>query len=136
MKWAYATENNADNHHTNARVGVNPASGMKHRSFFKFSIPDLGGTYIHSARVQMKVDHSWSCDDTPTSMWWADSIGIGSSGVRVGWATKLRSGLVAASSHGNEADGCDRQQDDMTVQFQNNAVKNQVQTAAKAGGPI
>ncbi|MFI5838759.1 LamG-like jellyroll fold domain-containing protein [Catenuloplanes sp. NPDC051500] len=130
-KWAYATENNADNPHTNARVGWNPGSGKKHRSFFKFPTPDLAGTYIHSARVQMKVDHSWSCDDTPTSMWWSDAIGIGDSGVRVGWGTRLIGGLVAASSHGNEADGCGSKQEDMIVQFQNNAVKNQVQTAAK-----
>ncbi|MDR7325402.1 MULTISPECIES: LamG domain-containing protein [Catenuloplanes] len=130
-KWAYATNNQADNYSDRARVGYNPASKALHRSFFKFMTTDLAGKYVYSARVQMKLDHSWSCDHTPTSMWVSDAInGAQKNGDRVTWWTILRTGLVAASSHANDAGGCGPEQLDMVVQFDNAAVKNQVQSFA------
>ncbi|GAB7039656.1 MULTISPECIES: LamG domain-containing protein [Catenuloplanes] len=132
-KWAYATSNNGDNHHDRARVGYNPGSGFLHRSFFKFPMTGLGGKYIHTARVQMNLDHSWSCDFTPTSMWFADAIGTGNSGGRVAWNTRLRTHLVSASSHANNANGCGQNRPDMIVQFDNGAVRNQVQSGANSG---
>ncbi|MDQ0365061.1 LamG domain-containing protein [Catenuloplanes indicus] len=130
-RWAYATNNQANDHNDRARVGYNPDSKALHRSFFKFMTTDLAGKYVYSARVQMKLDHSWSCDHTPTSMWVSDAInGAQKNGDRVTWWTILRTGLVAASSHANDAGGCGPEQLDMVVQFDNAAVKNQVQSFA------
>ncbi|MDR7320046.1 MULTISPECIES: LamG domain-containing protein [Catenuloplanes] len=132
-RWAYATNNQADNYSDRARVGWNPGSEKLHRSFFKFMTTDLAGKYVHSARVQMNLDHSWSCDFTPTSMWVSDAInGAQKNGDRVTWWTILRTGLVAASSHANDAGGCGQNRHDMIVQFDNAAVKNQVQSFASA----
>ncbi|GIG97686.1 hypothetical protein Pma05_42590 [Plantactinospora mayteni] len=79
-KWAYATNNGSSNtDYSAARVGLNPDTGALYRSFFQFSTTangvSLRGKHVESAYVQMKLDHSWSCDDTVTSMYWTAAIG-------------------------------------------------------------
>ncbi|WP_147457421.1 LamG domain-containing protein [Micromonospora sp. CV4] len=128
-RWAYATNNNTNNTDTAvARVGRDPDSGKIYRSYFDFPLTSMKGKHIESAYVQMKLDHSWSCTNTPTYMY--HSAGI-SSTPRTAWAPKLNSLKSTAQSHANEGSGCsDSPQPDMTVNFTGSAVTSVIQTHA------
>ncbi|MET8148291.1 LamG domain-containing protein [Actinoplanes sp. NPDC049668] len=114
-RWAYATNNNTNNTDTSvARVGEDPDSGKVYRSFFEFPTTKIKGKHIESAYVQMKVDHTWSCTKTPTSMYRSGVI----STPRTAWSTSLGTYLTSASSNANEGSGCDDSpQPNMTVNF-------------------
>ncbi|MEU5784694.1 LamG domain-containing protein [Micromonospora lupini] len=128
-RWAYATNDNSNNTDTSvARVGRDPDSGKIYRSYFDFPLTSMKGKHIESAYVQMKLDHSWSCGNTPTYLY--HSAGI-SSTPRTAWAPKLNSLKSSAQSHANEGKGCsDSPQPDMTVNFTGSAVTSIIQTHA------
>ncbi|WP_239120921.1 LamG domain-containing protein [Catellatospora chokoriensis] len=135
-RWAYATSNNENNDTTGARVGLNPATGALYRSFFEFpttgkSGGSLKGKYIHSAYVQMGLDHSWSCGDTPSYMYAGPAL----SGVpKASWSAMTLTALSTAASvsaHANEGSGCaDSPQPDVTVNYTGNGVRDHVRSAA------
>ncbi|WP_229068509.1 LamG domain-containing protein [Actinoplanes sp. DH11] len=116
-KWAYANNGNASNGDTSrARVGLSPDDGRIYRSHFQFPTSGLDDKWVERAYVEMKVDHTWSCDDTWTHMFHSKTI---NATPRVGWsnATLLKH-LSSGSSHANEGAGCpDSPQGDMTVNF-------------------
>src|SRR6185312_3728832 len=91
------------------------ASGVTYRSYFEFPIGNLSGKIIQSAYVQMKLDHSWSCTNTPTYLYQSGAI---ASTPRTAWAPALTTLRASASSHANGGTGCaDSPQPDMTVNF-------------------
>jgi hypothetical protein len=133
-RWAYATNNNSTNSDiSRARVGKDPEGGRVYRSFFEFPTTGLKGKYVYDAYVQIKLDHSWSCTNTPTSILSANPIG----GVprtawkTTGWYVKY---LAQVSSHSNEGTGCgDSPQPDPMVNFHTNTVIESVRAVARAG---
>lgn len=133
-KWAYATNNGSNNtDYSSARVGLNPDTGALYRSFFHFSTTangvSLAKKHIESARVEMNLDHSWSCDSTVTSMYWTSAI---NATMKASWsAMKLSRFLDTASGHANEAGGCSNVQGDMKMNFAATAVTTLAQDAAK-----
>jgi len=132
-KWAYATSNNSNNtDYSAARVGLNPDTGALYRSFFQFNTTangvSLGKKHIESARVEMNLNHSWSCDSTVTSMYWTPAI---NATMKASWsAMSLSRFLDTASGHANEAGGCGNAQGDMKMNFDGAAVTQLVQDAA------
>ncbi|PWR08970.1 hypothetical protein DKT68_13320 [Micromonospora acroterricola] len=133
-KWAYSTNNGSSNSdYSVARVGLNPDTGAIYRSYFEFPTAadngvSLKGKFISAARVEMKVDHTWSCDDTANWMYLSPVI---DKTMRATWSKMaLSTVLDSASSHANEAGGCGGDQQDKTVQFEGSAVTSQVQAAA------
>ncbi|GAB1644301.1 LamG-like jellyroll fold domain-containing protein [Krasilnikovia sp. MM14-A1259] len=135
-KWAYATNNGSSNtDYSSARVGLNPDTGALYRSFFQFSTTannvSLRGKFIQSARVEMNLDHSWSCDKTVTSMYATPAI---DATMKANWSKMgLQQFLDDASGHANEAGGCGPAQADTKMQFQSDAVRNFMRSAADAG---
>jgi hypothetical protein len=129
-RWAYATHNNTNNADTSvARVGADP-DGRTYRSFFEFPTTAIKGKYVASAYVQMEVDHSYSCTDTPNSMYQSAAVG---STPRTSYSTSLTKYLTSASSHANEGSGCsDSPQPNMTVNFTGSSVTSAVNSVAGA----
>ncbi|HWH01218.1 MAG TPA: LamG domain-containing protein [Pilimelia sp.] len=132
-RWAYATSNNETNtDYSTARVGRNPDTGGLYRSFFEFptlaSNVSLKGKHIESAYVQMKLDHSWSCGDTPSYLYSTPTI---NATMKASWSQmNLVTRLSSAMSHANEAGGCGVIYPDMIVNFTGSGVTNFVQSAA------
>ncbi|MDP9793374.1 hypothetical protein J2S43_001886 [Catenuloplanes nepalensis] len=129
-RWAYATSNNSNNNVHNVWVGLNPSTGVTHRSFFVFPTSAIKGKHIQSAYVQMKLEHSWSCSDEPTSMYWAGGL---TGAPRTAWATGLKGWMATVSSHANEAGGCGTIQPDPWNNFQGSAVTSRIQAIATGG---
>ncbi|GIF83152.1 hypothetical protein Cba03nite_45010 [Catellatospora bangladeshensis] len=139
-RWAYSTDNGSSNSdYTSARVGRNPDTGTLFRSYFEFPMTDSGGVtlkgkQIKTARVQMTLDHSWSCGDTWTHMYLTSTI---DKTMRATWSKMpLTKWLASAEGHANEDDGCGAPDPDMTMNFMDTApggvLLTQVQAAAKA----
>lgn len=132
-RWAYSTNNNTNNSDVSrARVGMDP-DGRIYRSYFEFPTSALKGKYVASAKVQMKLDHSWSCVDTPTHMYSANPI---VSTPRTAWksSSPFIKHLTSASSHANEGTGCsDSPQPDMPVTFTGSAIGSLLNTVADKG---
>ncbi|MEU7909276.1 LamG-like jellyroll fold domain-containing protein [Actinoplanes sp. NPDC049118] len=132
-KWAYATDNGSSNtDYSSARVGKNPDTGALYRSFFQFPTTANGvalkGKHIESARVEMNLDHSWSCDSTVTSMYGTSAI---NATMKASWSVmKLNRFLDTASGHANQAGGCDSFQGDMKMNFSGAAVTKFAQDGA------
>ncbi|WP_433364991.1 LamG-like jellyroll fold domain-containing protein [Actinoplanes sp. CA-142083] len=132
-KWAYATSNNSNNtDYSRARVGLSPDSGALYRSYFQFPTTangvSLAKKHIETARVEMKLDHSWSCDSTITSMYWTSAI---NATPKASWsAMSLLRFVDTATGHANEAGGCGNEQGDMYMQFDSAAVTQLLQDAA------
>jgi hypothetical protein len=113
-----------------ARVGLNPDSGVRYRSYFDFPISFLSGKHVESAYVQMRLDHSWSCGNTVTHLF--HTAGIAST-PRTRWAPAHRQWMASAESHANEGSGCsDSPQPDMTVNFQSATIRAVMQNHATA----
>ncbi|GHJ48348.1 hypothetical protein Cs7R123_56900 [Catellatospora sp. TT07R-123] len=135
QKWAYATNNNTSNtDYTSARVGINPDTGTIFRSFFEFSTTansvSLKGKYIYSARVEMLLDHSYSCG--PTGAWMYATPAIDAT-MKATWSKMtLQTSLDYAAGNANEDGGCGALDPDMVMNFQGASVKTQVQTAANS----
>ncbi|WP_369930932.1 LamG-like jellyroll fold domain-containing protein [Plantactinospora sp. BC1] len=133
-KWAYATNNNSSNtDYSVARVGLNPDTGAVYRSFFEFSTTangvSLAGKHVESAYVQMKLDHSWSCGDTVTSMYSTSAV---NATPKASWSTGLKALLDTASGHANESGGCSSIQPDMIMNFSGSTVTSHLRSAATA----
>ncbi|MFC4064621.1 LamG-like jellyroll fold domain-containing protein [Actinoplanes subglobosus] len=135
-KWAYSTDDGSNNSDTSvARVGRNPDGGALYRSFFQFNTANswlsLKGKYVHDARVDMKLDHSWSCDKTETSMHWTSAI---NATPKASWASMdLLRYLASASGRANEAGGCGNIQGDIDMIFKGDAVTGFMREAAANG---
>jgi hypothetical protein len=133
-KWAYSTNNGSNNtDYSTARVGLNPDTGALYRSFFQFSTTangvSLAGKQILSARVEMELDHSWSCDKTVASMYWSSAI---DATMKATWSKmKLLRYLDSATGRANQAGGCGVIQGDQDMVFQGAAVTSFVRSAAK-----
>lgn len=130
-RWAYATHNNTNNADTSvARVGADP-DGRTYRSFFEFPTTAIKGKYVASAYVQMEVDHTYSCTDTPNSMYQAAAV---ASTPRSPYSTSLKKYLTSASSHANEGSGCDDSpQPNLPVNFIGSSVTSAVNSVAGSG---
>lgn len=129
-RWAYATNNNSTNSDTSAaRVGKDPATGTLYRSYFEFPLAGLPGTQIQSASVQLTLDHSWSCGDTPTYLYQAGPI---TSTPRTPWAPALTSLRATAQSHANGSGTCGSPQPDQVVTFGGAGVTSLVQSYVAA----
>ncbi|GAB4052332.1 LamG-like jellyroll fold domain-containing protein [Catellatospora paridis] len=132
-KWAYATDNNSSNtDYSVARVGLNPDTGALYRSFFEFPTTannvSLKGKHIESARVEMDLDHSWSCGDTVSSMYAAPAI---NATMKATWSKMTLGGFLDdAFGHANEAGGCSGNQQNMLMNYASAGVTSQVQAAA------
>ncbi|WP_230860510.1 LamG-like jellyroll fold domain-containing protein [Actinoplanes aureus] len=131
-KWAYATNNGATNDLSSARVGRNPDSGALYRSYFAFPTTangvHLGGKYIHAARVEMKLDHSWGCASTPSSLYHTSAI---NSIPKASWSgMALWTYLGEAWGSANEAGGCNPPRPDMYMNFQSANLNAIIQQAA------
>jgi hypothetical protein len=132
-RWAYATHNNSTNSTSVARVGLNPDSGVRYRSYFDFPLGGIAGKHVESAYVQMKLDHSWSCGDTYTHMYWTSGI---ATTPRTRWALAHRRWLASAASHANEGAGCGgTAQPDMWVNFIHSTVTSTVNDHARGRAP-
>ncbi|WP_240639148.1 LamG domain-containing protein [Micromonospora ureilytica] len=135
-RWAYATNNGCSNSDVSvARVGLSPegpCQGQLYRSFFQFPLTAMKGKHIESAYVQMKLDHSWSCDDSWAYMYHVPAI---DHAMQATWSKmKLNAIMDGAPGHANEAGGCGVIQPDMTMNFESGVVTSKVQAVATAGG--
>ncbi|WP_460493339.1 hypothetical protein [Dactylosporangium cerinum] len=142
-RWAYSRSLDADyGPNDKARVGYNPPAyggdGKLYRGFFEFPTTYGGQTYkgkhILAASFSIELYHSYSCVDTPTSLFRSGGISVGNGG-RMNWATRpLGSGvpyLGTAQGHANKAGGCGTGQPDMLMTFGGNvAMRDDVQGAA------
>ncbi|QOC91598.1 hypothetical protein [Micromonospora craniellae] len=136
-KWAYA--NNANNNWdvgNRAWVGRNDYDGVLYRSFFDFNVSTLRGTQILSAKVTMKLDHSWSCTPTWVHLYRTNTDGITvSSGARMAWSTRplpSSNWLDSWEGNANEAGGCGTIQPDADAVFEGATLRNDVQARATA----
>lgn len=129
-RWAYATNNNTNNEKVSvARVGKDPEGSRTYRSFFEFGTTPLKGKHIESARVEMELAHSASCDETFTHMYYTGSI---ASTPRTKWSPSLSQWLAAAGSWAPKGDGCDKKPNQV-VNFQNVKITGKVQQEAWKG---
>ncbi|GIF18205.1 hypothetical protein BJ973_008832 [Actinoplanes tereljensis] len=133
-KWAYATDDNSNNtDYATARVGLNPTTGALYRSFFQFGTTangvSLAQKHIQSARVEMQLNHSWSCTSTVSTMYATAAI---NATMKASWsAMTLGRYLDTASGHANEAGGCSDIQGNMTMNFTGAAVTGLLDDVAK-----
>ncbi|MGI5153100.1 LamG domain-containing protein [Plantactinospora sp. CA-294935] len=136
-KWAYATNTGCTNtDHTVARVGLSPegpCDGDLFRSFFEFPTTSRGvslkGKYIHEARVQMELVHSYSCDATPVNLYASSLI---NKAPKASWSsTRLGTWLDRRSANAYKGSNCSGgSQPDATVNFIGGGVLERVRTAA------
>jgi hypothetical protein len=135
-RWAYSTSTNKNNTDlTRARVGADPNSGIIYRSYFEFPTTAIKNKFVYDAYVQMKVGHTASCTNTPNTLLSSSPI---SGTPRMAWKSTswYLKMLAQVSSHANEGTGCaDSPQPDVTVNFNTDAVRDVVQSAATAGSP-
>lgn len=128
-RWAYATSNNSNNTDTSvARVGADPDSGKKYRSFFEFKISTVAKSHIESAYVHMGLNHSWSCDSTAVYLYQSGTVG---STPRTAWSTKLVKRVADASAHAHKSSTgtCENDpQPDVDVNFRNPAITTLIQS--------
>ncbi|MEQ4304518.1 LamG-like jellyroll fold domain-containing protein [Plantactinospora sp. B6F1] len=136
-KWAYA--NNANKNWdvgNRAWVGRNPYDGVLYRSFFDFDTSAIRGTQVLSAKVTMKLDHSYSCDNDWVHLYRTATAGITSaSGGRMAWATRplpSSTWLDSWEGHANEAGGCGQTQPDADAVFERAELTADVQAQATA----
>lgn len=128
-KWAYATSNGENNDTTAARVGLSPESGALYRSYFSFDTSAMSGTTVLTVKIQMKLDHSWSCDPTWVHMYRTASWSTASGG-RMSWTARpLGSAAVWLDSwegNANESGGCGSIQPDADAVFEGSTLLNDV----------
>ncbi|MBM2615792.1 laminin G domain-containing protein [Actinoplanes sp. LDG1-06] len=133
-RWAYSTSTGNNNTDLSvARVGKDPESNTTYRSYFEFPTGAIKGKWVQSAYVQMEVDHTASCTDTPNSMLSANPP---SSTPRSAWRTQdwYLKHLAQVSSHASQGGGCaDSPQPNVTINFRTDAVSARVRAVAKTG---
>ncbi|GAB7044586.1 MULTISPECIES: hypothetical protein [Catenuloplanes] len=130
--WAYASSNNTTYNSTIAPVGYHQEIGVTYRSFFTFPTDALAGATVQDAYVQMRLEHSWSCTPTPTTMW---SAGALTGTPRTAWATPLQVRLATVSASANNTGACGGPQPPATVTFAGGPVDARLQAAADGGHP-
>lgn len=133
--WANSSDKNWDVL-GRAWVGRNPYDGVLYRSFFDFNTTKLAGSTILKARVDMKLDHSWTCGDSWVWLHRTSAISAGS-GKRMNWGTRPLPGhtLDSWAGHANQAGGCSKVQPNAQAVFENPALLNDIQGAANGGWP-
>ncbi|WP_432990484.1 LamG-like jellyroll fold domain-containing protein [Dactylosporangium sp. CA-233914] len=144
-RWAYSRSLDADyGPNDKMRVGYNPPAyggdGRLFRGFIDFPTTYGGQTYkgkhVLEASFSINLNHSYSCNDTPTNLYRAGGISVGNGG-RMAWNSRpLGSGvpfLATAYGHANKAGGCSTIQPDMIMTFGgpgNETMRADVQGAA------
>jgi hypothetical protein len=144
-RWAYSRSLDADyGPNDKARVGYNPPAyggdGRLYRGFFEFPTAYGGQTYkgkhVLAASFSIQLYHSYSCGDTPASVFRSGGISVGNGG-RMSWSSRpLGSSyvpyLATAWGHANKAGGCGgTAQPDMLMTFGGNeTMRADVQNAA------
>ncbi|MDP9819875.1 LamG domain-containing protein [Spirilliplanes yamanashiensis] len=133
-KWAWANKANKDwDVEDRAWVGRNPFDGVLYRSFFDFDVSSMRGATVLDAHMAIKLDHSFSCDDSWAWLYRTDKITV-DSGKRMNWGTRPLPGtqLDSWAGHANEAGGCGKIQPDADAVFDAAAVKNDLHRAVNA----
>jgi FG-GAP-like repeat len=135
-RWAYADSTNANRNDGVARVGVNPDGSGLYRTFFEFNTAPVIGTHVIAATFNTVLTHSWSCGNTPVSLYYTGGITAGVNGTRVGWSPALNQWLDERSSHAHKPDGgagcAGDPQPDQPMQF-SNLLTGKVQEWANSG---
>jgi hypothetical protein len=123
-RWGYANSSNSNNNDGIARVGVDPGGDGTYRSYFEFPVGAAVGSRILAVSMNTTLIHSWSCGNTPVSVWESDFMPAGVNGTRTGtWAAspQLRTYLDQRSGHAHKPStgaGCgDDPQPDQPMQF-------------------
>ncbi|MBU2670462.1 LamG domain-containing protein [Actinoplanes bogorensis] len=134
-RWAWANNGNFNTDVENrARVGRNPYDGTLYRSFFNFTISSLHDTTILDAEIKMKLDHSYSCDNSWVWLYRTGGITV-SSGARMAWSTRPLPATTIGTweGHANEAGGCSTIQPDADAVFDNASLRSDLQYAVNPG---
>jgi hypothetical protein len=131
-RWGFTNSANESNDNQ-VRVGKSPDSGAIYRSFFTFDVSGLRGKHILRAQVLTEIRHSWSCANTPVSLYRGPSAGSG----RVAWSgPTLSKYLDTRSGHAHKPSGgtgCDDDpQDNSHLEFGGQTTTD-VQLAATSG---
>ncbi|MFE9658326.1 LamG-like jellyroll fold domain-containing protein [Micromonospora sp. NPDC006431] len=130
-KWAYATSNGENNDATAARVGLSPESGALYRSYFSFDTSAMSGTTVLTAEIQMKLNHSYSCDPTWVYLYRTASWSTANTG-RMSWTARpLGSAavyLAAWMGNANEAGGCGSIQQNADAVFEGATLLDDLQS--------
>ncbi|PWR13652.1 hypothetical protein DKT69_20145 [Micromonospora sicca] len=133
-QWAYATSNGENNDLTAARVGLSPDSGARYRSYFSFNTAAMSDTTVLTAEIQMKLDHSYSCDPTWVHLYrtpsWSTSTG------RISWTTaplgSAATWLDSWAGNANQAGGCGTIQQNADAVFEGTTLLNDLQSQVKS----
>ena len=130
-RWAWTNSRNESNN-AEVRIGRRPDTGAIYRSFFTYDVSALRGKVIHAARVLTTVRHSWSCANTPVSLYHVGSHSAG----KLSWdGPSLTRLLDTRSGHAHKPSGgtgCGNDpQDDSHLEFAG-ATRLEVQAAATA----
>ncbi|MFF5235551.1 LamG-like jellyroll fold domain-containing protein [Dactylosporangium sp. NPDC000521] len=142
-RWAYSRSQDSDyGPNDKARVGYNPPAyggdGKLYRGYFEFPTTYGGQTYkgkhVTAASFSIELWHSYSCTDTPTSLFRTGGITVGNGG-RMNWATRPLGAsatyLATGYGHANKAGGCTTGQPDMLMTFGGTpTMRDDVQIAA------
>lgn len=140
--WAYATSNDTNAPTTDSniqsgdpttaaaelRVGLEPGSTRRHRSFMRFNISTLAGKQILAAKISGKVDHTWKCgSNRPTYFYRTAAI---STTPRQAWPGPALQLLLGNDSvHANE-DSCNEA--NVTWEFSTSTLISDLQKSANA----
>ena len=134
-RWAWSNNGNFDTDVENrARVGRNPYDGALYRSYFNFDISGIHDTTIIDAEIKMKLDHSYSCDNSWVWLYRTGGITVGSGG-RMNWGTRSLPDHTISTweGHANEAGGCGVIQPDADAVFDDSALRSDLQYAVDPG---
>ncbi|MFI5914516.1 LamG-like jellyroll fold domain-containing protein [Dactylosporangium sp. NPDC051541] len=131
-RWAYSNSKN-ENNDNEVRVGKSPNSGATYRAYFTFDVSGLAKKRIFAAQFHSTIVHSWSCGNTPFSLYQVASAGSG----KITWdgpdlGTKMGefSGHAHKPSPGSTTGGCsDDPQPDKPFEIGGN-MKAAISTAA------
>ncbi len=136
-RWGYANSSNSNNNDGIARVGVDPGGDGTYRSYFEFPIGAAVGSRIIAVSMNTTLIHSWSCGNTPVSVWESDFMPAGVNGGRLNWGLGLRTFLDQRSGHAHKPStgaGCgDDPQPDQPMQFSSGTMTTKQQQWATAG---
>ncbi|MEU1840288.1 LamG-like jellyroll fold domain-containing protein [Micromonospora chersina] len=133
-QWAYATSNGENNDTTRARVGLNPETGARYRSYFSFNTSAMSDTTVLTAEIQMKLDHSYSCDPTWVHLYrtptWSTTTG------RISWTSyplgSAATWLDSWAGNANQAGGCGSTQQNSDAVFEGSTLLTDLQTQVES----
>ncbi|CAM3424288.1 LamG-like jellyroll fold domain-containing protein [Stackebrandtia soli] len=131
-RWVYANNSNSNYGavpvEAAARVGRDPGNGWLYRSLFTFPVSTLKGKVITSAKFQVDLWHSWSCqsDEQPVYLYrstYPDST------TRVAWSKATLGVYIGVTTVASNKDDC-RTPDEPPAVWHNADLKSNVQSAA------